>query len=452
MSKVLNDNLYIQAGKPIDTRYLNDLNAPYADVAAVNALIPLAYRFKGLTVLIGTTEYWYQSGITNGDLVIKSGGGGGTPGGSNTQVQYNNSGAFAGNAGFTFTIPIANNYRINLGTASASDIGILALGGSSGTGRVFFDNLGEINADSTLSLNSNSLEVRTASTLRLTIQNDGTWVANAPNNASFQMGSPSSGILGFDIAADQILFTSDAFYVQSVDASTAYMFLDVTSSIQFVYGPSSLTIDGTGITPQGQIIGYFTSTQTITQIQSEVDKFPFKQNVATVRTTTALPAYTVSNGGKTLTANANGAFPAVDGVTISSPALLANRIISVLVCNESTQANNGAYTLTQVGDASHPWILQRTLGFDISSGLDNARVAVDQGTLYAKKVFKQITNDPTIGSSNIVWVGPATLTNNITSGGVADTLTNWTDLTTYANDAAAIRNAIYQLGEKIKNL
>jgi len=31
-----------------------------------------------------------------------SGGGGGTPGGSNTQVQYNNAGAFAGNAGLTF--------------------------------------------------------------------------------------------------------------------------------------------------------------------------------------------------------------------------------------------------------------------------------------------------------------------------------------------------------------
>ena len=31
-----------------------------------------------------------------------SGGGGGTPGGSNTQIQYNNAGAFAGNAGLTF--------------------------------------------------------------------------------------------------------------------------------------------------------------------------------------------------------------------------------------------------------------------------------------------------------------------------------------------------------------
>ena len=42
-----------------------------------------------------------------------SGGGGGTPGGSNTQVQYNNSGVFGADAGFTFT---------NSGTAGTSTL------------------------------------------------------------------------------------------------------------------------------------------------------------------------------------------------------------------------------------------------------------------------------------------------------------------------------------------
>lgn len=42
------------------------------------------------------------------------------------------------------------------------------------------------------------------------------------------------------------------------------------------------------------------------------------------------------------------------------------------------------------------------------------------------------------------------LTNNVTAGGTTDTIANYTDLTTYANDAAAIRNDIYQLAKKLK--
>ncbi len=43
----------------------------------------------------------------------------------------------------------------------------------------------------------------------------------------------------------------------------------------------------------------------------------------------------------------------------------------------------------------------------------------------------------------------ATLTNNVTAGGTTDTIANYTDLTTYANDAAAIRNDIYQLARAL---
>lgn len=46
----------------------------------------------------------------------------------------------------------------------------------------------------------------------------------------------------------------------------------------------------------------------------------------------------------------------------------------------------------------------------------------------------------------------ANLTNNVTSGGTSDQIDNWTDLTTYATDAAAIRNAVYQLARKVKQL
>lgn len=43
----------------------------------------------------------------------------------------------------------------------------------------------------------------------------------------------------------------------------------------------------------------------------------------------------------------------------------------------------------------------------------------------------------------------ATLTNNVTAGGSANVIANYTDLVVYANDAAAIRNDIYQLSLKL---
>jgi hypothetical protein len=43
----------------------------------------------------------------------------------------------------------------------------------------------------------------------------------------------------------------------------------------------------------------------------------------------------------------------------------------------------------------------------------------------------------------------ATLTNSVTAGGTNDTIANYTDLSVYANDAAAIRNNIYQLARAL---
>jgi len=58
-----------------------------------------------------------------------SGGGGGTPGGSNTQVQYNNSGVFGADAGFTFT---------NSGTSGTS---ALTVNNGTGTSEVILGNI-----------------------------------------------------------------------------------------------------------------------------------------------------------------------------------------------------------------------------------------------------------------------------------------------------------------------
>jgi hypothetical protein len=46
----------------------------------------------------------------------------------------------------------------------------------------------------------------------------------------------------------------------------------------------------------------------------------------------------------------------------------------------------------------------------------------------------------------------ANLTNNMTSGGTTDQVDTWSNLSTYSTDAAAIRNAVYQLARKLKQV
>lgn len=86
----LTDNLEINKPAPADDRL-----GVFASVAEANQYIHIDRRFLGLKVLIdnaGTAEeYWYQDGITDGDLVAYSagGGGGGTTWGSITGTLSN---------------------------------------------------------------------------------------------------------------------------------------------------------------------------------------------------------------------------------------------------------------------------------------------------------------------------------------------------------------------------
>lgn len=75
-------------------------------VADANAAIPGAIRYQSMEVRIivgGTSyKYWYRDGITDSDLVPFSVGGGGSPAGSNGQVQFNLSGSFGANSSLVY--------------------------------------------------------------------------------------------------------------------------------------------------------------------------------------------------------------------------------------------------------------------------------------------------------------------------------------------------------------
>jgi hypothetical protein len=126
-------------------------------------------------------------------------------------------------------------------------------------------------------------------------------------------------------------------------------------------------------------------------------------------TTSALPSSTYNNGssgvGATLTATANGTL-SIDGYTFVAGDLNDR----ILVKNQASAAQNGVYTLTQVGTASLPFILTRATDFNTSGSGANQIDAGDlvlvlSGTTNANTSWVQQTALPiTVGTTPIVFV------------------------------------------------
>jgi hypothetical protein len=147
-------------------------------------------------------------------------------------------------------------------------------------------------------------------------------------------------------------------------------------------------------------------------------------HAASYAATTANLNATYSNGtsgvGATLTnAGANAAF-SVDGV---SPSLNAR----ILVKNQTTQAQNGIYVLSTVGDGSTPWVLTRATDFDSAVEIAGGDFTfVDAGLTLANTGWVNIDEVTTVGTDPIVFQqfsGAGTYT---ASDGVLLTGTNFT--------------------------
>jgi len=113
-----------------------------------------------------------------------------------------------------------------------------------------------------------------------------------------------------------------------------------------------------------------------------------------IATTSNLSA-TYSNGtsgvGATLTATSNGAFPTIDGVTLTSTTPGSN---GVLVKNQSNPAQNGRYNLTTLGTTSAPWVLTRCGLCDQSSEIPGMYVFVKDGTLGEGTGWVAVVDNP----------------------------------------------------------
>lgn len=109
-------------------------------------------------------------------------------------------------------------------------------------------------------------------------------------------------------------------------------------------------------------------------------------------TAVALPTNNYSSG--VITASSNGAL-SVDGQAV----LVNDR---VLVKNESTQANNGIYSVTATGDGSNPFVLTRVADMDTDSEVPGAFAFVQAGDTNASNGFVVTGAGPfTIGTTAI---------------------------------------------------
>ena len=143
--------------------------------------------------------------------------------------------------------------------------------------------------------------------------------------------------------------------------------------------------------------------------------------------TTANLNATYNNGaagvGATLTnAGALAAFT-TDG---TSPAINAR----ILVRLQTTQADNGVYALTTVGDGATPWVLTRTTDYDTAAEiLPGDIVPVSDGTLYADTLWIQTDSVTTIGTDpiNFNQFGGSPITtvqNSVLLGGPSNTISS----------------------------
>jgi hypothetical protein len=128
----------------------------------------------------------------------------------------------------------------------------------------------------------------------------------------------------------------------------------------------------------------------------------YMKEPARAATTAALPAVTYANGssgvGATLTANANGALPAQDGVTL----IVGDRL---LVKDQVAGLQNGIYEVTAVGDGSNPFVLTRVVDFDQDAEIKaGTLVPIEEGTVQDNYLYQLITNNPiTTGTTALVF-------------------------------------------------
>jgi len=344
--------------------------------------------------------------------------------GSNTQIVFNGDGNLSASSAFTFDS--AGNLLTVTGNAAFNNVN----GGNLVTANYFAGTLTTAAQPNITSVgNLVSLDVTgniAANNISATLITGTLTTAAQPNITS--VGTLTSLDVTGNVAGGNLTTTGAVVATGNISGNNATITnaLDAGSLISNTLtanGASDLDLNaGTGnanivLTPSGTGT-VDVSNARITQVgtpsadtdaanKGYVDSVAQGLDVkASVRaaTTAALPAVTYNNGtqgvGATLTADANGALPTIDGATLAQ----GDR---VLVKNQATQTQNGIYVVTTVGDGSTPFVLTRATDFDQGSPSGEIPAGftfVEEGSSYADTGWVCTTNAPvTVGTTNITF-------------------------------------------------
>jgi hypothetical protein len=264
---------------------------------------------------------------------------------------------------------------------------------------------GDLTVDGTLNLEDDSQIVILNGTL---INTGGT--INASSGATIYItDTPNTYITGGTYSSGTITFsanTGETFEVTGLSTGST-LFFNAFNDFPSGGTNNAIYVDDTNN------IGYLwnSSANTYTNIAGtnnpfQPDEIPL--TFAQAATTGALffsPIYTngLSGVGATLTATTVGVLRDTSGVGKIDSSYNPSVGDVILVKNQTATTQNGLYTIDDTGSLSTRYRLTRASDFDQSSELYPLQVNVLGGSDNNLKFFNQVTSNPTIGTSGLVF-------------------------------------------------
>lgn len=214
--------------------------------------------------------------------------------------------------------------------------------------------------------------------------------------ASFSLSTVSASFAqtaSYALGPNEILqYTDFSSFPDPISGSLSFLYLDRSNSN--LYRWDSTTTNYVLLNSQ----------QSVNPSGSNGDEQLFFVDLAT---RTRLKDCTYNNGtngvGATLTGNSNGTLSEFD-TTNTIDATIPSLGNTILVRAQASALQNGIYEVTQTGSATAPFILTRPTYYDSGSEAYPSLVFVNSGSNYRGTYLLQQTANPTIGTSNLIYV------------------------------------------------
>jgi len=353
-------------------------NTSVGNITAISSIIALGTANLGavsnVTITGGSANYVLATdGAGNLSWVAQTAGGGGTPGGSNTQVQYNSSGNFAGSPNFTF----------NAAT------GALAANTFVGSGA----NLSNISAANVIGTVANATYATSAGT------------ATTAGTANSVAGANVSGAVAYATTANSVAGANVSGAVGlATYATTANAVAGANVSGAVAFATTANSVAGANVT-------------------GEVSHAAIANSVAGANVTGAVAYATTANS--VAGANVSGAVAyattanSVAGANVNGPVTALNANIS----NVKISGGTNGYVLQTDGAGNLSWTAQTGGGGNGTPGGSNTQVQYNNSGVFAGSPafeFDQTTNTLSVTNFSGNGAGLSAITGANVTGTVAN--------------------------------